>query len=133
MAHTSRQVRRSATARAETAPAPRCKQGAGRCPRGRIHSSEEGSRPQKIRNNSLRRNGRGGIGCLRVFARTIECGTAGEVAPARFPAFLGEVQMSERQQRRMELLSWEPGGSGALIGRARVRLPSGLEIADVAI
>src|SRR4051812_49322695 len=34
---------------------------------------------------------------------------------------------------RMRLLGWEPGGSGALLGRARVRLPNGLEIADIGI
>lgn len=35
--------------------------------------------------------------------------------------------------RRMELLDWRRVDSGALIGRAKVRLPIGLEIADIGI
>jgi hypothetical protein len=34
---------------------------------------------------------------------------------------------------RMQLLDWAPVGRGALVGRARIRLPSGLEITDVAV
>jgi len=34
---------------------------------------------------------------------------------------------------RMQLLAWTGIGKGALVGRAKVRLPSGLEIADIAI
>jgi hypothetical protein len=33
----------------------------------------------------------------------------------------------------MRLLGWRPIGKGALVGRARIRLPSGLEISDVGI
>jgi hypothetical protein len=33
----------------------------------------------------------------------------------------------------MHLLGWEPVGKGALLGRARVRLPCQLEIADIGI
>ena len=33
----------------------------------------------------------------------------------------------------MQLLAWTGIGKGALVGRAKVRLPSGLEIADIAI
>jgi hypothetical protein len=34
---------------------------------------------------------------------------------------------------RLQLLEWSPIGKGALLGRAKVRLPIGLDIADVAI
>jgi hypothetical protein len=33
----------------------------------------------------------------------------------------------------MRLLSWEPVNKGALIGRARVRLPNQLEISDIGV
>jgi len=39
-----------------------------------------------------------------------------------------------QDRRRLELLSWDPvTGSGALLGRAKVRLPIGLEIDGVAV
>jgi hypothetical protein len=34
---------------------------------------------------------------------------------------------------RMQLLEWQAIGKGSLIGRARVRLPNQLEIADIAV
>jgi hypothetical protein len=40
---------------------------------------------------------------------------------------------SDGQRSRMKLLGWQPIGKGALIGRARVRLPSKLEIGDIGL
>ena len=36
-------------------------------------------------------------------------------------------------QRRLELLGWELVNKGPLIGRAKVRLPNQLEIADISV
>jgi hypothetical protein len=41
--------------------------------------------------------------------------------------------MTGDDRPRMRLLGWERIDKGALIGRAHIRLPSGLEIADVGI
>ena len=37
------------------------------------------------------------------------------------------------ERPKLWLLEWEPVGKGALVGRAKVRLPNGLEISDVAL
>jgi hypothetical protein len=46
---------------------------------------------------------------------------------------LGNAFLHPEPWPKLRLLQWEPVGRGALIGRARIWLPPGLEIGDVAV
>jgi hypothetical protein len=48
-------------------------------------------------------------------------------------AFLAPQPSAEPTRARMRLIDWTPIGKGFLVGRAKVLLPSGLEIGDIGL
>jgi len=48
-------------------------------------------------------------------------------------SFLATQPTAEPARPRMRLLDWRPIRAGALLGRAKVQLPNGLEITDIGV